>query len=82
MEQIRDIFISYKNDNAGNNFASRLTADLENTGYGVYFNSHQQKGGTFPERLRENIINCTDFVLVVSQGCLDQLQRNEDVDWI
>lgn len=82
MEQIRDIFISYKNDNAGNNFASRLTADLEHAGYGVYFNSHQQKGGTFPERLRDGIKRCTDFVLIVSQGCLDQLKKHEKIDWI
>ncbi|MBQ2725877.1 MAG: toll/interleukin-1 receptor domain-containing protein [Clostridia bacterium] len=78
----RDVFISYKNDNAGNNFASRLTDDLEEAGYSVYFNSDEQKGGSFPERLRENVQNCKDFVLIVSQGCLDQLLRFEDVDWI
>jgi len=89
MEHIRDIFISYKNDNAGNNFASRLTASLEKEGYGVYFNSHHQKGGEFPERLKESIIKCTDFVLIISQGCLDQIQKmyltepeKDKDDWI
>lgn len=82
MQQIKDIFISYKNDNAGNNFANRLVEDLEEGGYSVYFNSHEQRGGKFPERLRENIMRCKDFVLIVSQGCLDQLLRHDTVDWI
>ncbi len=78
----KDIFISYKNDNAGNNFATRLKDDLENHGYSVYFNSDEAGSGHFPERLKEAIRGCKDFVLVVSQGCLSQLMANHKVDWI
>ena len=38
-----DIFISYKNDGEGNNFAARLKESLDHSGYSVYFNSHEQK---------------------------------------
>ena len=78
----KDIFISYKNDNAGNNFATRLKEDLENSGYSVYFNPDENHSGDFPERLRDAIKTCKDFILVVSQGCLIQLMENNKIDWI
>ena len=34
----KDIFISYKNDGEGNNFAARICSDLEKLGYEVYYN--------------------------------------------
>ena len=83
MEQIRkDIFISYKNDVAGNNFAARLCADLEKMGYAVYFNPNEQHAGSFPERLTEAVCGCTDFLLILTQSCLDQLKRHEKIDWV
>ena len=78
----KDIFISYKNDGSGNQFASRLCQDLEASGYSVYFNSKEDRATNFPERLKAAIRDCKDFILVLSRGCLDQLKRNEDVDWI
>lgn len=78
----KDIFISYKNDNAGNNFASRIKEDLEASGYSVYFNSDESGSGDFPERLREAVKSCKDFVIVVSQKCLEQLIAYNKVDWI
>ncbi len=78
----KDIFISYKNDGSGNQFASRLCQDLEASGYSVYFNSKEDRAANFPERLKSAITDCKDFVLVLSQGCMDQLKRNEDIDWI
>ncbi len=78
----KDIFISYKNDNAGNNFARRLKDDLEKCGYSVYFNSDETGNGDFPERLRSAIQTCKDFILIVSQRCLDQLLAHNKVDWI
>ena len=74
MEQInKDIFISYKNDVAGSNFAARLCSDLEKMGYSVYFNPNEQHAGSFPERLQEAVSNCKDFLLVLTQSCLDQI---------
>lgn len=48
----KDIFISYKNDGEGNNFAARLESALSAKGYTVYFNPNEQHAGSFPERLR------------------------------
>lgn len=82
MGQNKDIFISYKNDGEGNNFAARICADLENAGYEVYYNPNEQHAGSFPERLEKAVISCTDFLLILTQACLDQLRKNQKIDWI
>lgn len=79
---MKDIFISYKNDNAGNNFAIRLKEDLENAGYSVYFNSDECHSGDFPERLQEAVLACKDFILILSSGCMQQLINNGEIDWV
>ena len=48
----------------------------------MYFNSDENHSGDFPERLKEAIKNCKDFILIVSQGCLTQLIEHNKVDWI
>lgn len=78
----KDIFISYRNDGEGNNFAVRLKEDLEREGYTVYFNSHEQNAGVFPERLKNAVLNCKDFILILSGGCLKQLLSNNKIDWV
>ncbi len=79
---MKDIFVSYKNDGEGNNFAARLADDLTKRGYSVYFNPNEQHAGEFPERLRNAVKNCKDFILVVTKVCLEQLAANEEIDWI
>ena len=82
MENIKDIFISYKNDGEGRYFAEKLSNILKEQGYSVYYNPDEQHAGSFPTRLREAVTNCNDFLLVLSQACLDQLIRHEKVDWV
>ena len=77
-----DIFISYKNDGEGNNFAARLKESLDHSGYSVYFNSHEQKAGSFPDRLKDAVNSCKDFILLLSDGCISQLKENHAVDWV
>ena len=48
MELKKDIFISYRNDDSGNQFASRLCRDLDELGYSVYFNPNETRGNNFP----------------------------------
>ena len=79
---MKDIFISYKNDGEGNNFAARLSKDLRDRGFSVYFNPDEQHAGDFPDRLRLAVEECKDFLLIVTRACLEQLINNEDVDWI
>lgn len=78
----KDIFISYKNDGSGNQFAARLCRDLEESGYNVYFNSNEERAHSFPERLKSSILNCKDFILILSQGCLEQLKEHNSIDWV
>ncbi len=82
MKKNKDIFISYKNDGEGRNFAARLSSELKALGYDVYYNPDEQHAGSFPDRLRKAIEACKDFLLVVTQPCLDQLMRHEKVDWV
>ncbi len=82
MEQNKDIFISYKNDGEGNNFAARICADLAKMGYEVYFNPNEQHAGSFPDRLKDAVNGCKDFLLIVTQPCLNQLMAHAKIDWI
>lgn len=78
----KDIFISYKNDGEGNNFAARICSDLEKLGYEVYYNPNEQHAGNFPDRLKNSVESCTDFLLIVTQPCLEQLMRHDKIDWV
>lgn len=57
-KKCNDIFISYRNDGEGNNFAARLFETLSSKNYSVYFNSNEQHSGSFPDRLKEAIEKC------------------------
>ncbi len=62
----KDIFISYRNDGVGNNFATRIANDLKESGYSVYFNPDEARSGDFPERLKQAISICKDFICIVT----------------
>lgn len=82
VETGKDIFISYRNDGIGNNFAARITNDLKNSGYSVYFNPEEARSGDFPERLRQAISVCKDFICIVTEDYIDQLILNDKICWI
>ena len=81
----RDIFISYRNDGSGNQFAHRLVADLKQVGYSVYFNPDAHHAPDFSERLWAAIGQCKDFLLILSRGCLEGLMNPKpagEKDWV
>lgn len=78
----KDIFISYRNDGCSNQFAHRLANDLTGLNYSVYFNPNEQHSDCFPERLKNAVKDCKDFILVLSPGCIERLQRDDDIDWV
>ncbi|MBR5271996.1 MAG: toll/interleukin-1 receptor domain-containing protein [Clostridia bacterium] len=82
MEANKDIFISYRNDGVGNNFATRIANDLRNSGYSVYFNPDETRSGNFPQRLKQAIIGCKDFICIVTDDYISQLISNNKVCWI
>ena len=77
MEMKKDIFISYRNDGVGSNFAARITSDLRNSGYSVYFNPDEARSDDFPERLKQAIESCKDFICIVTETYISQLKQNE-----
>lgn len=81
-QQRKDIFISYRKDGSGDQLGHRLCEDLEELGYGVYFDSNESYTHSFPDHIRDAIATCKDFILVISAGCLERLIRNESVDWV
>lgn len=81
-EKVQDIFISYRDDGEGHDFASRLVNYLRNDGYSVYFNPDEPRSGDFPERLRRAISVCKDFICIVSESYLENLLSNRKVCWI
>ena len=82
MEEIFDIFISYRNNGEDDNFAARLKEDLSKAGYTVYYNEHEKSSGVFPDRLKAAIEGCNDFILILSSNGLERLMRNEKIDWV
>lgn len=82
MEMSKDIFVSYRNDGVGNNFATRITNDLKRSGYSVYFNPDEARSGDFPERLKQAISACKDFICIVTEDYINQLKSNNKICWI
>lgn len=82
MDLTKDIFISYRNDGVGNNFATRISNDLKQSGYSVYFNPDEARSGDFPERLQQAIRGCKDFICIVTEDYINQLLANNKVCWI
>lgn len=82
MEVKKDIFISYRNDGVGNNFATRIANDLRRSGYSVYFNPDEARSGNFPERLKQAISVCKDFICIVTEDYISQLTSNNKICWI
>lgn len=78
----KDIFISYRNDGCSNQFAHRLANDLTDMGYSVYFNPNEERSNSFPERLKDAVLSCKDFILVLSPFSIERLKRNDDIDWV
>lgn len=80
----KDVFISYRNDGVGNNFAARITRSLQDSGYSVYFNPVETRSSNFPDRLKTAIQSCKDFLCIVTEDYLHQLQQvqPDKISWV
>ena len=58
MEQKKDIFISYKDNDEGAFFARQLAEALERLNYSVYFNPNEHKSADFTEKIAFAVKNC------------------------
>lgn len=78
-DEIFDVFVSYRFKDG--ELISRKVADaLKDMGYSVYHNSDRNHRGKFPDRLRRVIDNSRDFLLIVTENCLERLIADKDSD--
>lgn len=76
-----DIFISYRRKGAGSGVAGELHSRLENAGYKVFLDVDEIRNGPFPSQIENAIIECRDFLLVLSKGALDRCITDKE-DWV
>ena len=83
-DEIFDVFVSYRFRDG--ELISRKVADaLKEMGYSVYHNTDRNHKGKFPERLKRVIDNSKDFLLIVTENCLERLIADKDsgaTDWV
>lgn len=73
-----DIFISYRR--ADSDFPAEIIyKHLIKNGYRVFIDNNI-KSGRFDKQLEDNIKNCKDFLIIISQHSLDECINSED--WV
>lgn len=78
-EEIFDVFVSYRYKD-GELISRKVAEALKDMGYSVYHNSERNHKGKFPDRLRRVIDNSRDFLLIVTENCLERLIADKDSD--
>ena len=84
MEEIHDIFVSYSAKD-GELISRKVANALHDIGYSVYHNTDKNHKGKLPERIRRAVENCKDFLLIVTENCLDRLVMDDNSgkpDWV
>lgn len=74
-----DIFISYRRE-GGEHLAGRVKDALKARGFSVFMDVEDLKSGKFNSALFSEIERATDFLLILTPGCLDRC-KNEG-DWL
>lgn len=74
------VFISYRRKD-GFYPTYALYKELIEKGYSVFFDLTSIRRGIFPDIIKENIENCTDFILMVTKTTFSERIFEED-DWI
>ena len=73
------IFISYRR--AGGDVTAKLISEaLKNRGHKTFYDYDAIKGGVFDEQIKNEILECTDMVLILPVGALDRCQNVDD--WV
>ena len=86
-KQTKDIFISYRRED-GYLFANVLAEKLTSLGYTVFYDREDLVvGSDFPERLQQAIMECRDFISIVSPMYLGavkngKLRIHDPQDWV
>jgi TIR domain len=72
-----DVFISYRRKHASE-LAQLIRRELEDRRLHVFLDVRELGAGRFDEQLLRRIARATDFVVVLTPGCLDECQRPGD----
>lgn len=75
-----DVFISYRRKD-GAYPTMFLYHDLIEAGYSVFYDVANIRNGNFPKLIENNIISCTDFLLVVTKSTFSDKIFDKD-DWV
>ena len=74
-----DIFISYRRQ--GGEFLGRiLYNELIKNGYSVFYDVEAMNSGKFNEQILKRIDECSDFLLLLTQDCLNRCVNKDD--WV
>ncbi|MBQ6772874.1 MAG: toll/interleukin-1 receptor domain-containing protein [Synergistaceae bacterium] len=79
IDEFCDIFVSYRFKD-GELISQKVADALKDMGYSVYHNTDRNHKGTFPDRLKRVISNSKDFLLIVTENCLERLIADSDPD--
>lgn len=74
------IFISYRNSD-GSYPAQLLAHKLSDRNYSIFLDKISLRAGKFPQQIKENILNCTDFIMVVTPDYFGDRIKNKN-DWV
>ena len=76
----KTVFISYRRDSAGSNFAAHLQSELRHRGYDVFLDVESLGAGRFSEQISREIETRTHFILAITPGALDRC--SDEDDWV
>lgn len=79
-----DIFVSYRREDSGvvgTTIASLIAAELKKDNkFRVFIDSEIRSGEAFDSQIGEALRNCTDFLLILTDGCLNRCCNADD--WV
>lgn len=79
-----DIFVSYRREASGvvgTTIAKLIAAELQKDNkFRVFIDSEIRSGEAFDSQIREALQECSDFLLVLTDGCLDRCLNADD--WV
>ena len=71
------VFISYRRE-TGSEIALLLQTKLKESGYSVFLDCDSLKSGRFNEAILKHIEDASDFIIVLSNGCLERCRNSGD----
>lgn len=75
-----DIFVSYRRQGGGKEYARTITSELSRLGYKVFLDFNELKDSRFGPQIMQAIESAPVFLFILSEGALDRCV--EESDWV